>query len=203
MDDEYDIIAGWIAREIVPHEAAIRRWLTRRWGHVVDAEDVIQEAYCRIAGLASVDHIASPAGYFHQTVHAVANDLTRRAGIINFTSMTQIEWSNVMDDEPSIDQAMEASQELARVRELLAALPDTCRSVIELRRVEGLSRKETAERLGVSENDVKNHLVRGLQKVMKTMAEQDAHPASGAAGSKSQRADAGKKAEQIGKQRPH
>ncbi len=206
MDDDCDIIAGWIAREIVPHEAAIRRWLNRRWGHVVDCEDVIQEAYCRIAGLGSVDHIVNPAGYFHQTVHAVAHDLTRRAGIINFTGLTQIEWSNVMDDEPSIDQAMEASQELARVRQLLAALPDTSRSVIELRRVEGLSRKETAERLGVSENDVKNHLIRGLQKVMKTMAEQDAHsaqPGSGEAGGKGQQADADRKVEQIGKHRPH
>jgi len=69
---------------------------------------------------------------------------------------------------------MEADQELARVNGLLATLSETCRRAIELRRIEGLSRKETAARLGVSESDVKNHLVRGLQKVLKGMAEQDA-----------------------------
>lgn len=196
MDSARDTIAIWIAREIVPHERAVRSWLSRRWGHVVDAEDVIQEAYCRLAGLASVDHIGNPAGYFHRTVHAAATDIMRKSGIINFTTLTQIEWSNVMDNEPLADQALEAQQELARVDGLLAGLSETSRRVIELRRVEGLSRKETAERLGVSENDVKNHLVRGLQKVMRTMTDEDAS----ASGDDRQSAEA--KVESIGKRRP-
>lgn len=173
MGDEHEIISAWIAREIVPQEASVRRWLSRRWRHAIDVEDVIQEAYCRIASLASVDHIDSPAAYFFRTAYAVAIDAMRRAGIINFTSMTQIEWSTVMDSAPLADRALEASQELERVKNVLAALPDTSRRVIELRRIEGLSRRETAERLGVSENEVKNHLVRGLQRVMKSIADTD------------------------------
>lgn len=173
MSDRCDIIAAWIAAEIIPHEAAIRRWLARRWSHVVDVEDVIQEAYCRLSSLASIAHIDNPAGYFHRTANAVVTDMLRRAGIIKFERLTQIQWSGVIDGEPAADRATEASQELARVTDLLARLPDISRRVIELRRIEGLSRKETAERLGVSENDVKNHLVRGLQKIMATIAEQD------------------------------
>lgn len=179
MSDEHDIISEWIAREIVPQEAAVRRWLFRRWRHAIDVEDVIQEAYCRIASLASVDHIDNPAAYFFRTAYAVATDVMRRAGIINFTSMTQIEWSTVMDSAPLVDRALEASQELERVRSVLAVLPDTSRRVIELRRIEGLSRRETAERLGVSENEVKNHLVRGLQRVMKSIADTDACASDG------------------------
>lgn len=196
MDGECGDMTAWMAREIVPHEAAVRRWLSRRWHRIVDAEDVIQEAYCRIASLRSVDHIDNPAGYFHQTVNSVVTDMMRRAGIIKFTSMTQIEWSTVMDSGPSAERALEGSQELERVRGLLSRLSDTCRKVIELRRVEGLSRKETAERLGVSENDVKNHLVRGLQKVMKAMAEQDAQMTGG------DRDIPETKVEAIGKHRP-
>lgn len=197
MVDKGDIVAAWIAREIIPHEAAIRKWLSRRWRHVVDVEDVIQESYCRIASLASVDHIDNPGGYFHRTANAVVADMMRRAGIIKFTTMTQIEWSNVIDNGPLADRAMETSQEYDRVNGLLGKLSDTCRRVIELRRIEGLSRKETAERLGVSENDVKNHLVRGLQKVMGAIAEQDAQWNGEAP------AAAEKKGEVIGKRRPH
>jgi RNA polymerase sigma factor (sigma-70 family) len=196
MDENGDITA-WIAREIIPHEAAIRKWLARRWGHVIDVEDVIQEAYCRIASLASVDHIDNPGGYFHRTASATVTDMMRRAGIINFTSMTQIEWSNVIDYEPLADRVLETRQEFERVNGLLGALSDTCRKVIELRRVEGLSRKETAERLGVSENDVKNHLVRGLQKIMGAIAEQDALSSGDALMAIE------KKDEAIGKRRPH
>ncbi|MBO9621234.1 MAG: sigma-70 family RNA polymerase sigma factor [Sphingomonas sp.] len=174
MDDEHDIISDWLAREIVPLERAVHGWLSRRWGHVVDAEDVIQEAYCRVASLASIDHIENPKSYFFRTAHAVVSEKMRRAGIISFSSMTQIEWSNVMDDEPLADRIVAADQELRRVNGLLSQLSDTCRRAIEMRRIEGLSRKETAERLGVTENDVKNHLVRGLRKVMKAIADEDA-----------------------------
>jgi RNA polymerase sigma-70 factor (ECF subfamily) len=196
MDENGDITA-WIARAVIPHEAAIRKWLARRWGHVIDVEDVIQEAYCRIASLASVDHIDNPGGYFHRTASAVVTDMMRRAGIINFTSMTQIEWSNVIDYEPSPDRVLETRQEFERMNGLLGTLSGICRKVIELRRVEGLSRKETAERLGVSENDVKNHLVRGLQKIMGAMAEQDALSGGDAL------VAIEKKDEVIGKRRPH
>lgn len=196
MRENGDIIA-WIARDIIPHEGAIRKWLARRWSHVIDVEDVIQDAYCRIANLASVDHIENPGGYFHRTASAVVTDHMRRAGIINFTSMTQIEWSNVIDGEPLPDRNLETRQEFERVTGLLAMLSDTCRKVIELRRIEGLSRKETAERLGVSENDVKNHLVRGLQKITGAMAEQDARSSGDAL------ATVERKDEAIGKRRPY
>lgn len=197
MVDEHDIISDWIAREIIPLERAVHRWLSRRWRHVVDPEDVIQEAYCRIASLGSVDHIDNPKSYFFRTAHTVVTEKMRRGGIINFTSLTQIEWSNVIDNEPLADRALEAGQELERVNGLLSQLSDTYRRVIELRRIEGLSRKETAERLGVSENEVKNHLVRGLQKVMKTIADQDARMS----GDEEEAIE--QKAEVIGKHWPH
>ena len=174
MNGEREIITAWIAREIVPHEGAMRKWLARRWRGAVDAEDVIQEAYCRIAGLAQVDHIDNPAAYFHRTVHTAATDMARRAGGNNLVSVSQDDWFGVIDNRPLQDRTLEASEELRRVNMLLSNLSDTCRRVIELRRIEGLTRKETSERLGVSENEVKNLLVRGLQKVLKSMAEQDA-----------------------------
>lgn len=173
MYDQYDIIAAWIAREIIPVEGTVRGWLSRRWGHVVDVEDIIQDAYCRIANLASVDHIENPKSYFFSTAHAVVKDALRRAGIINFTHMTQIDWSNVMDGEPLADRVLEGSGELERVNKLLSQLSETHRHAIELRRIEGLSRKETAERLGVSEDALKKHVERGMRQLITAMTEQD------------------------------
>lgn len=174
MDREQDIIAVWIAREILPHEGSVRSWLSRRWRYVIDVDDVIQEAYCRIARLTSVDHIDNPVGYFHRTVHAVVIDTLRRSSKISFIPMTENEWFNVIDNEPLADRTMEADQELGRVNGLLAQLSDTCRRAIVLRRIEGLSQREAAEHLGVSESVIRNHLVRGLNKVLEAMAAQDA-----------------------------
>ena len=80
-------------------------------------------------------------------------------------SMTETEWLDVMDDGPTPDRAAEASQELVRATKLLSQLSLTCRQVIELRRVHGLSQAETASRLGISENVVENHIVRGIRRL--------------------------------------
>lgn len=173
MGDAHDIISDWIAREIIPHEGSVRRWIARRWGHIVDTDDVLQETYCRIASQISINHIENPRAYFFRAAHSVATNIMRRAGIINFTSMAQIDWSNVMDSEPSADRALEAAQELDRVNNLMAELSDTHRKAIELRRIEGLSRKETADRLGITEDALKKHVERGMRQIVLAMARQD------------------------------
>lgn len=174
MESSADIVAIWVAQEILPHEGRIRAWLSARWRGAVDADDVIQEAYCRLAALASVDHIENPLAYFRRAVHAAAVDAMRRAHGNILVPMTETGWSGVMDEEPLADRKAEAAQELLRVKQILAGLSETSRRVIELRRIEGLSQRETAERLGVSENVVENSIVRGLRKLLSALADQDA-----------------------------
>ncbi|MEN3749140.1 sigma-70 family RNA polymerase sigma factor [Sphingomonas sp. HF-S3] len=179
MRKEQDIVARWVAREILPHEARVRAWLTRHWRGAIDVDDVVQEAYCRLAGLASIDHIESPLAYFRRTAHAAAIDAVRRTTAKNIVSMTENDWFDVMDEGPCAERIVESAQELGRVRGALASLSDTCRRVIELRRVEGLSQRETAQRLGVSENVVENNMVRGIRRVLGIMAGEDADAGTG------------------------
>lgn len=175
MHADRNSIAAWVAEEILPHEAAVRSWLIRHWRRAIDVDDVIQEAYCRISELDSVAHIRAGRSYFFTTARAVAIDMTRSAGYKNARPMTETEWLDVMDDGPTPDRAAEASQELEQATKLLAHLSWTCRQVIELRRVHGLSQAETASRLGVSENVVENHIVRGIKRLLKAASELEAH----------------------------
>ncbi|WP_442680915.1 RNA polymerase sigma factor [Sphingomonas sp. ASY06-1R] len=162
-----------MAREILPHEGRVRAWLSRQWRGTIDVDDVLQEAYCRLSALGAIDHIENPLAYFRRTAHAAAVDAIRHT-TKNIVSMTESDGFDVLDESPSADRVVEGAQELGRVASLLASLSDTCRRVIELRRVEGLSQREAAARLGVSENVVENHIVRGIRKVTAAMAEQDA-----------------------------
>lgn len=168
--EHHDIIA-WVAREILPHEGLVRNWLRRRWGHALEVDDVLQEAYCRLAELESVAHIRNGRSYFFTTVQAVAIDTLRAAKVANAARMTEIEWEYVMDDGPTPDRVAEDGQAWRRLRTLLAGLPPLCRQVIELRRLEGLSQAETARRLGVTEHVVENHVTRGVRRLLKAMAE--------------------------------
>ncbi|MGY0556428.1 MULTISPECIES: RNA polymerase sigma factor [unclassified Lysobacter] len=175
MHTDNNSIAVWVAEEILPHEPVVRSWLIRHWRRAIDVDDVIQEAYCRISELDSVAHIRAGRSYFFTTARAVAIDMTRSAGYKNTRAMTEIEWLDVIDDGPTPDRAAEASQELERATKLLSQLSWTCRQVIELRRVHGLSQAETARRLGVSENVVENHIVRGIRRLLKAVSELDTH----------------------------
>lgn len=178
MDTKRNLIAVWVAQEVLPHEAEVRSWLIRHWRTVIDVDDVIQEAYCRISELESVEHIRNGRSYFFTTARAVAIDTVRSARHRSSVSMTEIEWLYVIDEGPSPDRAAESDQSLQQTAELLSRLSWTCRQVIELRRVHGLSQAETARQLGVSENVVENHIVRGIRSLLKAISEQDAHDTS-------------------------
>src|SRR3546814_15024272 len=53
--------------------------------------------------------------------------------------------------------------ELRRVQAGLDTLPPRCRQVIELRKIQGLSQKETADRLGVSVKAIEQQTTRGMR----------------------------------------
>lgn len=173
MHDKQEMLADWVANEVLPYEAFVRGWLIRRWGQAVDADDVLQEAYCRISSLRSIAHIESGRAYFFTTVQSVVLDGMRKAKVANIRSMTEIDWEYVMDEAPSPDRVVEGRQQLERVRAALDGLSEMARQVIKLRRLSGLSQRETAERLGVSEHIVENHVTRGLREVLKAMAEEE------------------------------
>jgi DNA-directed RNA polymerase specialized sigma24 family protein len=66
-----------------------------------------------------------------------------------------------MAEEPSPEQVTVARDELKRLVRDLAALPHRVAEVFRLRRIEGLSQRDTALRLGLSESTVEKHMARG------------------------------------------
>lgn len=149
----------------------MRRWLARSYGQAIGVDDVIQEAYCRISELDSVAHIRCGRAYFFTTARAIATDVLRAARVANLKAMTEMDWLSVSDDSPPPEQVCAGRQELERVDGLLSRLSPLCRQIIELRRVHGLSQSETAQRLGISENMVENHVSRGIRRVLRALAE--------------------------------
>jgi RNA polymerase sigma-70 factor (ECF subfamily) len=64
--------------------------------------------------------------------------------------------------EATTEERLEFQGEIQEVAEALAQLPVACRETLILRRIEGLSQKETARRLKVSEKAVEKYMGRGL-----------------------------------------
>lgn len=161
-------VMAWVGSEILPHEAALRAWLRRSFAGD-DAEDIIQEAYCRIGALDDVSHIRSGRAYLFTTAKSLVLGRIRRSRVVSIETVTEIDALGILDDDPSPERIAAGRRELERVRRLIAGLPDRCRKVIELRKVEGLSQREVAERLGVPEHTVENDVAKGLKLILKAI----------------------------------
>lgn len=141
-----------------------------------DVEDVIQESYCRLSALNDVSHIQSGRAYFFQTARRIVLDQMRRSKIVRIEAVSEIDALNVVLDEPSPERIASGRRELARVQGFIAALPDRCRRIFEMRKIHGYSQKEIAAELGVSETIVENDVSLGLRLILRAVAEEDGAP---------------------------
>jgi RNA polymerase sigma factor (sigma-70 family) len=160
----------WLARHVLPHEPALRAWLRRRAVGGLEVDDVVQETYAVLAGLASVEHIASPRSYAFQTAQSLILRDLRRGRIVRMEPTDDIERLGHAIDEPSPERQVSARQELSRARALIARLPAKCREAFTLRKLEGLSQRDVAQRMGISESTVEKHVGRALRTLMCAMA---------------------------------
>lgn len=156
----------WLMQHVLPHEPALRAWLKRKPAGTLEVDDIVQETYAILAALDSVEGIRNPKNYCFQTAYSVIITHLRRARIVPIRTMADIDLLGVMIDEPSLEQQLSDRDELRQVAGAIAALPDKCREVFTLRRVEGLSQRQIAERLGISENTVEKHVAKGIRLLM-------------------------------------
>lgn len=160
--------AQWLAANVLPHERALRAWLADRTGGA-EVDDVVQETYAILAGLPTVTQIHNPRAYAFQVAQTVILQRLRRAAIVRIDAVEEIEALRISNDEPSPEQLVSDRQELRQVAMLIAALPPKCREAFLLRKVEGLSQREIARRMGVSEGTVEKHIAKGARLLMDAM----------------------------------
>jgi len=167
-----DIVA-WVGSHVLPHEAAVRAWLRRWTGSAQDIDDVIQEAYCRLAAMDDVRHIGSGRAYLFQTTRNIVLEQVRRSKIVRIDNVMDMDSLNMADERPSQERIVTGARELQRVQRLIKRLPPKCRRVFVLRRVHGESQREIARMFGISESAVEKQSIRGLKWILKAMERDD------------------------------
>ena len=152
----------WFLRNILPHEPALRGWLSRGTPPGIDPGDVIQEAYTILAELETVDNILYPRAYLFQVARSVIVRHVRRARIVPIHTVDDLERLEHPDDTASPEQQTIDRDELRQLARAIAAMPLKTREAFVLRRVRGLSQREIAARMRISENTVETHISRGI-----------------------------------------
>ncbi|MEL5879205.1 sigma-70 family RNA polymerase sigma factor [Cereibacter sphaeroides] len=139
----------------------LSRHLTRRPGTLCDAQDVMQDAWLRLAKVQDVEEMSSPAAYVGQVVRNLAIDRLR-AQRVRERHFTAAEVHDQPADLPSAERIVDFRQRLARLEEIVAELPPRQRQVFLLHKFDGLSHSEIATRLGISRSAVEKLIMKAL-----------------------------------------
>lgn len=160
MDDSLD---DWFTREILVHERALMRYLMRCWHRHDETPDLRQEVYVRVYEAAEKARPAMPKSFMFTTARHLMTDRLRRARVVSIDAVGDLGALNVLIDEISPEQRLNARQELRHLAAAFDRLPDRCREVVWLRRVEELPQKEVALRMGIGEKTVEKQVAKGMR----------------------------------------
>jgi RNA polymerase sigma factor (sigma-70 family) len=152
----------WFAEEVQPHEPALRAYLHGRFPNLQDIDDVLQDVYVRLIQARYAGKIRQPKAYLFTMARNAALDLFRRKQIISIENVAEMDRLSVVEDRPDAAETASHDQEMEILTQAIKALPERCREVLTLRRVHGLSYRDIASKLGISENTVNAQLAIGL-----------------------------------------
>jgi RNA polymerase sigma factor (sigma-70 family) len=153
----------WFAHEVLPLEAALMQFLRHNWRNKSDIADLLQDVYVRVYEAALKQIPESARAFVFATARNLLINRVRREQIIPIEAVADLDALGIAMDEPGPDRNVIARDELRRLQEILDRLPRRSREAIVMKQVEGLSRREIAARMGVTEKTVKWHLNEGVR----------------------------------------
>ncbi len=159
-----EALKRWFCAEILPLERPLMRYIRRNWSNEAEVADLRQEIYVRVLEGAGERLPLQPKPFLFTTARNHLINRARRGQVISFESVAMLETA-AAPDTVTPERTLTAREELLRVQAALERLPPRCREVVVLRKIEGLSQRQIAERLGLSVGTVEQQLVHGMRAV--------------------------------------
>lgn len=176
-----DELNDWFLQEVLPLEGLLEAYLRRNWRDADEIADLRQEVYARVYdGCASV-RPASARAFVLSTARNLLIDRVRRAQVVSIETYADLDAMGTAVDELSPERHSSARGELRLLQAALDLLPSRCREVVALRKIEGLSQREVAQRMGIAEDTVEKQVAKGVRALADALNRATGGPAAGAA----------------------
>jgi RNA polymerase sigma-70 factor (ECF subfamily) len=159
-DDE---LSAWFVEQVLPLEGVLERYLRRNWRDAGEIADLRQEVYARVYDGCAQRRPESAQAFVLSTARNLLIDRARRAQIVSIETFADMDTLAPTIDELSPERHLSARSELRLLQLALNLLPARCREVVELRKIEGLSQREVASRMGITEDTVERQVSKGVR----------------------------------------
>jgi RNA polymerase sigma-70 factor (ECF subfamily) len=157
-----DAVSIWFVREIVPLEAKLMRYLQHNWRNASDVPDLRQEVYVRVLQGAQGRIPDSPEKFLLSCARNLLIDIVRREQIVPIETFADLDTLGIASDAPEPDRQVMKREELRRLEAAVDQLPVRKREAIRFAYFEGLTGREVAKRMGITESRVSHHLSEGV-----------------------------------------
>ena len=144
------------------HHSALKRFIARYLNNHHDIEDVAQESFLRAFKAGMTYRIDQPKSFLFSIAKNVAISQLRRKSRQITDYIEDHSGPDALHDEWTLEEDAMARERLGIQCDAVASLSPQCRRVYILRKVQGRTHKEIADRLGISCKTVEKHLYKGI-----------------------------------------
>jgi RNA polymerase sigma-70 factor (ECF subfamily) len=159
----------WFLSEVMPLEPALMRFLRRNWRNGSEVADLRQELYVKLYDSGREALPTQTRAFVFRAARNLLINRALREQVVSIELVADLEALNVAEATAGPERQVAARDELRRLQVGLDRLPPRCREVVVLRRIEGLSQREVAGRLGVGEDTVEKQMVYGMRALIDFM----------------------------------
>jgi RNA polymerase sigma-70 factor (ECF subfamily) len=129
-------------------------------GDIAASEDIVQDCFVKLWQQEAKRDITDKRAFLYTTVRNACIDTLRR----QHPEMTNIDPSD-LEESISDEEAVDRSEQEAKVWETIDALPDRCREVFLMAKRDGMTYNEIAEALNISVKTVEHQISKALKKL--------------------------------------
>lgn len=167
VDDE--ALNAWFCREVLPLERALTAFIRRNWREEDEVIDLRQEIYERalVGARGGLPQQTRPYLYTIARHHLI--NRAKRARIVSFDLVADLERIESDHDFGAAERHLHARDQLRRAQAGLQRLPERCREVVRLRKVDGLTTREVSARLGIGIDTVEKQTTLGMRALVDFM----------------------------------
>jgi len=158
-DDHAPLPVERLYRDTAP---MLRRFFRNRVRDRDDADDMVQEVFVRLARDTDAETLRNPAAWLQRVARNLVFDRTRRAAARHAASHVPLEEADLPAIAPDQMLGLEAGDMLHLYEAALATLSERTREVFLLHRIEDMTYREIASRLGITVATVEYHMMRAL-----------------------------------------
>jgi RNA polymerase sigma factor (sigma-70 family) len=155
------------------HHAELLRVLRTRLRSEQDAADLAQEAFTRLLRYESQCTGEDLRRMLFRIASNLLTDHWRWRRLRRPGTHLPIDELDVASSEPGLERQIGGAQRLARLEQIVLAMPEKRRTVFVFSRIHGLAHSEIAQRCGISVKTVEKHIALALAECRARAGEDD------------------------------